>query len=64
MKAFLRFLMRFPRMGLEWVQNSLRYDLRIDPESTSRYDLQTGLQMPSDLHIQTSDIPKGQNRPY
>ena len=45
--------MRFPRMGLEWVQNGSNIDLRIDPPDRSRDGSQMSLRSPIS---QTSDI--------
>ena len=45
MKAFSEVSVRFPRMGLEWVQNWPRIDLRMTPESTLQDMSQTGPEM-------------------
>ena len=53
MKAILEVLMRFPRMGLGWVQNGSRIDLRIDLPGTSQTGPEIALRS---LISRTSDI--------
>ena len=64
MKAFSWFMMRFPRMGLEWVQNEVQNGSRMSSRMTLRTIPQTGPEMPSDPPYPGLRYPYAQNKAF